>query len=75
MNSMPGRRNVLKHVVAQRGSPNRAVLTVALILSHLLITCAPALLLAATIYTTYVAIRLHMPLRLEFPFYTPRIQF
>ena len=33
------------------------------------------LLLAATIYTTYVAIRLHMPLRLEFPFYTPRIRF
>ena len=53
-----------------------AVLTGALILSHLLITRAPALLLlAAMIYTTYVAIRLHMPLRLEFPFYTPRIQF
>src|SRR5690242_9104858 len=53
-----------------------AVLTGALILSHLLITSTPVLLLlAALIYATYVAFRLRMPLRLEIRFYTPQIQF
>src|SRR5689334_5958232 len=53
-----------------------AVLTGALIVSHLLITGRPELLVVAVlIYAAYVAIRLRMPLRLEGPFYTPRIQF
>jgi len=53
-----------------------ALLTSGLLLSHLLVINAPAIIVLATLlYGVYAVVRLRMPSRYEQRFYTPAIQF